>query len=148
MTILTSIAWESVNPFKAISKGIKVYKNHFGEIVVGVGFSNVMKLVMALPSFGFYYLLSNNYPEGVPSWGYIAIFIYFGIVWAVTLMIEQIYVAELYIWYKVYESEKKEAELGGYEAPQSMYKVKKRPSLFDNIADFADENVTKGPERY
>lgn len=148
MTVLTAVAWEPINPFKAIGKGVRVYREQLGEVAVGVGLSNVLKLVMLIPSIGAYYLMDSAYAGDIPSEGYLAILIYFGVIWAITLMVEQIYVAELYIWYKVFEGETRNAELEGYDKPSSMRDVKERPSLFDNVASFADENKTKGPERY
>ena len=146
MTILTSIAWEPLNPFKAMSKGISVYRNHFGSIVMGVGLSNLLKIVMFLPSFLVIIFVNNMYGE-IPLGAMIVVMIYFGTVWAISLMVEQIYVAELYIWYMGYEKEKRVAIKEGFDVPESMTKVK-RPSLFDDVADFQDEYEKLRPEKW
>ncbi len=146
MTILTSIAWEPLNPFKAFKKGLNVYKTHIGSVVMGVGLSNLLKMIMFIPSFLILYLVEKNTGE-VPTEVALGVMIYFGFVWAISLMVEQIYVAELYIWYIGFEKEKQSASERNEEVPKTMLDVK-RPSLFDDFADFQEEYERNRPERY
>lgn len=146
MTILASIAWEPGSPFKAMGKGFRAYKNHLGNFVSGVGFSMLLKLLMIIPTGLVLYFVSETGTE-VSGGLMLGLLIYVGIIWAFSLMVEQVYVAELYLWYMSYEKESKIARDLGQDAPAHMGKAKK-PSLFDNVADLEDENVRIGPERY
>ena len=60
------------------------------------------------------------------------------IVWSLGKLIEQLYVSELYLWYKHYENAIEKAKKTGSTPPKSLYDVPK-PSFTDDVFDLAEE---------
>ena len=50
-----------------------------------------------------------NYPDSL----WMAIIIYIGFSWSLSILIEQLFVAELYLWHLIWEQEKENALLKG-----------------------------------
>lgn len=132
MTMFCAIAWEPIGPFKAAKKGIDVYRGKFSHLGTGVALSRFLTLVTMLPLllvfifFGYAESISPNFIYGV--------MVYFGLTWAFSMIIEQIYVAELYLWYKTYIRAKTTTTYDENFEIKTMHDVKK-PSLFDNTQD-------------
>lgn len=144
MISLSAIAWEPVGPFKAMKKGLKVYKSHFATMVAGIGLSKILKLIVFLPGIVIL-LIAFQFPV-VPDAVLYGVVIYTGIAWAIGIMMEQLYTAELYMWYMMYEKEVEEGQVTG-NIPKNMMEVKK-PSFLDETPDFAVKGIYMGPERY
>lgn len=133
--VLPAIAWEPVSPMEAAKKGMDVYKNHLVHMLTGLYLSKILGFITFVPALIVFVLAVQLqlFSTGL----IIGLVIYIGLTWSFGMMVEQLYTAELYIWYKKFEDEKAKAEYEGTEQPQSMKDVK-RPSIFDDLPDFSD----------
>jgi len=141
MLIMAAIAWEDIPPGKAYQKGKSVYKSNFVEIASSIGISSLFSLLLILPLILIVIIISvANLQVGV--WFIYLLMFYFAFMWSAGLLIEQLFAAELYLWYRVYEKEKEEAEYSNSTVPLSIHSVKK-PSFFDEVPDFITKDRRK-----
>lgn len=146
MTVFTVVAWEELGPKASFDKGFKVFKKQFAEMLTGFGLNKVIGLIMGLPIFLVVLIMNTGaLPQEETMIGLI---IYMSIVWSLSKLIEQLYVSELYLWYKHYELAIADAKNRGVNPPDSIYDVPK-PSFTDNKFDLIKENsnVTYSPLR-
>ncbi|MDA3931530.1 MAG: hypothetical protein PF513_02200 [Tenericutes bacterium] len=137
MTIFTVIAWENLGSKASFDKGYSVFKNRFSEMLVGFGLNKIFGLILVIPiiivSFA---LRAGVLPFQTTS---IALIIYISVVWSLRKLIEQLFVSELYLWYKHYELTIKKADRLGTKPPSSLYDVP-RPSFSDKNYDLLKEH--------
>lgn len=132
MLMLSAIAWEEISPKKAMDKGMYVYKKHFASMATGVGLSRALKLVVFIPII----ILIFAYSSGTVIHEYVwyGAIIYTGFAWSYGILVEQLFTAELYLWYKLYQDQIALAKKNGTTPPSSIGTIK-RPSFIDDIPD-------------
>jgi len=128
--ILPAVAWEDLSPVKAIKKGSNVFRNNIPEFLTGLALTELFSIIVFLPVtiiFILYYKVEIIFPEYV--WYIVLVYIAFA--WSLSFLVEQLYVAELYLWHIKWENEQKIAKAQGKELPKLM--DVKKPSFFDNV---------------
>ena len=128
--ILPIIAWEDDSPKKAYKKGLSILSDIKAEFAVAFGVTGVFTVILMFwPSI----LLSVdakfhlNLPE--PVW--YAVLIYIAFAMSLSFLVEQLYMAELYLWYKEWKREnERRAAIG--KKPIKLNKTTK-PSFIDDI---------------
>jgi hypothetical protein len=138
MLVLTALAWEDIKPKDAYHKAKTVYKKHFIEMLTGISISAVISLMFVVPVI-IIIVLSSNGAIIIGPTILIVMMVWFVLIWCLGMIIEQIYTAELYLWYKVYEDEIETARQKGVNGPSSLYDVP-RPTFFDDVPDMVLRN--------
>jgi hypothetical protein len=137
--ILPAIAWEDMNFIDASKKGLGVLKAHLGEFARGYALTYAAAMVVFLPPAILFLIGTSHHrqpplvhiPEGV----WVAATIYVGLAWSFSLYLEQMFVAQLYLWHMKWERKFEVARLskrplpafGDIEPPALLAKV---PDLF------------------
>ncbi len=141
MLIMAALAWEDIKPKEAYQKAKKVYKEHFMEMLTGISISALISLLFVVPVI--IIILAASYGTLVVGPVLLIILlVWFVLVWCLGMIIEQIYTAELYLWYKVYEDAVEAAKANGEAGPSSINDVK-RPTFFDDVPDMVFQNRNK-----
>jgi hypothetical protein len=138
MMILASVAWEQLPIIKSYKKGLNVFQDNFVEATSAVTISPLISYVCILPLI-LAVLVIDSLEITVGIWFSYAAVIYLTIVYSIGLLIEQIFVAELYLWYKAYENEVDIARMNNDYAPNSLKDIK-RPSLLNDVPDMVFKN--------
>jgi len=126
--ILPAVAWEELSPIKAIKKGLTVLRGNLPEFLTGFALTEVFASIVFLPAAIIFYIDSKFgviFPEFV--WYFVLVYIAFS--WSLTFLVEQLYVAELYLWHIKWEDECQFAKQEGKELPNLP--VNSKPSFFD-----------------
>ena len=139
MTVFTVIAWEKLGPKDSFDKGFDVFKRQFAEMLTGFGLNKITGFLLGIPLI-FAMIILQNATVVNADVTLIILVVYISIVWSVGKLIEQLFVSELYLWYKHYERACAKAKKWGETPPKSMYDVPK-PSFTDSNFDLIDENA-------
>lgn len=144
MLIMSAIAWEDISPSKAYAKGKYVYKKYFVELASSFGLIPLFNIFLLIPLILIIIIISfTGVPLGV--WFIYVMIIYFTLTYSAGLLLEQLFAAELYLWYRVYEKERDQTKIEGHDSPSNLYDVKK-PSFFDDIPSFATKDYHNDKE--
>ncbi|HOD39396.1 MAG TPA: hypothetical protein PKW98_01410 [Candidatus Wallbacteria bacterium] len=139
--ILPGIAWENRGCFDAVKKGLSVFRLHLYEFTSGFVLTELASFIIFFPVALMFALGSAKkgrppiivFPE--QAW-YLAM-VYIAFAWSYTIYLEQMFVAELYLWHIKWEREFDKLRASGDMRPFSFYDVK-RPSLLDDTPDLVE----------
>ncbi len=130
--IFPAIAWERKGIVASTKKGISVATTHFKHFAAGYALTWFAAFLIFLPASLLIWINGKfevDYPDGL----WIAIIIYIGFSWSLSMLIEQLFVAELYLWHLIWEKEKNTATDRG--DPEPSLEDVKRPSIIDGVPD-------------
>ena len=130
--IYPAIAWEKGSIIKAVKRGLGVARNHSTEFATGFAITEMAAVLVFLPP-GILFLLSGKFDITFPDrvW-YVTIF-YCGFAWSFSVLLEQLFTAELYLWSRMWNIECDKAKRAGEILPE-LHEIR-RPSILDNISD-------------
>lgn len=120
--MLPAIAWENLGTLKSFKKGLKILKDVKESFVVAYGATGVFAaLVMLIPGLIYYAdaKLELNLPETV----WYGVLIYMAFAASLSLLVEQLYMAQLYLWHMLWEKQKTTKKFG----------TTMKPSFFDKV---------------
>lgn len=132
--ILPAIAWEDYGSIEAIKRGIKVLKKTYAEIFFSIIQTSVIGFLalLPLPIVVWMVFVFNGNPQACLT--VIVLFVGYAVfVGALCKYIGQMFAASLYIWYKKWERETRNARINHTSEP-SLYDIP-MPSLLDDIPD-------------
>lgn len=128
--IMPAIAWEDLGPIAAVKKGTKTLRNTKGHFLAAYGLTEVFFLGVLLPPCLIYTLddkLSLALPE--PFWWFVLIYI--ACATSLTYLIEQLYVAQLYLWHINWEKDC--ARLKAQKKIPPKFSASKPPVFFEDF---------------
>ena len=128
--IMPAIAWEDLDPIAAVKKGTKTLKNTKGHFLAAYGLTEIFFLVVFLPPCLIYSLddkLALALPE--PFWWFVLIYI--ACATSLTYLIEQLYVAQLYLWHINWEKDC--ARLKAQKKIPPKFSASKSPVFFEDF---------------
>jgi hypothetical protein len=128
--ILPAVAWEELSPLKAIKKGLNVFRNNIPEFLTGFALTELFSTIVFLP-VTIIFIVHYNVEIIFPEYVWYIVLVYIAFAWSLAFLVEQLYVAELYLWHIKWENEQKIARAQGKELPELMDVEK--PSFFDNV---------------
>lgn len=134
--ILPAIAWENLSFGKAIKKGIMVFKVHLSEFVTGFVLTWAVAVIIFLPP-GILFYISDKLEVAFPTWVWIITIIYIAFAWSYSIYLEQMFIAELYLWNLKWEKQIEEEKRIG--KPFSRLRDVRRPSLLDEIPELLEK---------
>ena len=129
--ILPAIAWENMSFVEATQKGLIVLKTHLGEFASGYALTYAAAAVVFLPPAIVLWLGTNHHHLGplvnFPDAVWVATIIYCGLAWSFSLYLEQMFVAQLYLWHMKWERKFEVARL--MRRPLPEFKEIEPPAL-------------------
>ncbi|MEA3342949.1 MAG: hypothetical protein U9Q92_02185 [archaeon] len=94
---LPAIAWENRGPFSAFRKSIEIIRKHPVQFLTTYTLTGVAALFMAIPLVIIFYLDDAGMAFSTVFW--MAVIIYEGFVWTLSIYLEQMSVGMLYLWH-------------------------------------------------
>ncbi|KPV41837.1 hypothetical protein AN478_00410 [Thiohalorhabdus denitrificans] len=132
--ILPAVAWEKRGTMAAYKKGLGVATAQKSEFASGFVLTELLGAMVFLPPAILFFLsdkLEVTFPDGV----WFLTIIYIGFAWSFSMLLEQLFTAELYLWHLLWERDCDRARESGDPAP-SLQGVK-RPSFIDREPDLS-----------
>ena len=139
--ILPAIAWENLGVFKATKKGLAVLRAHLGLFGSGYALTYAAAAVAFLPVAIIFELGTRHHGNpplvSFPDYVWVATIIYMGFAWSLSMYLEQMFMAQLYLWHLKWESETAKAIKEGKPPPvfNSVLRpelLRKTPGLFSD----------------
>lgn len=112
--IMPAIAWENLGFFAATKKGLSVLRAHFGDFGSGYALTYAAAAIVFLPP-GIIFELGKgrhgnppliHFPDSV----WVGTIIYVGLAWSFCIYLEQMFMAQLYLWHMKWESKVEKAK--------------------------------------
>ncbi|HVS33788.1 MAG TPA: hypothetical protein VMS98_20300 [Thermoanaerobaculia bacterium] len=140
--ILPAIAWERMGFIRGTKRGLAVFRSQLGRFAEGFAITELATIVLFLPP-ALLAMLTRSFDVTLPTGVWVAVIIYTGCAWSYSIYLEQMYMAELYLWNLKWERTSKARELRG-EEPLAFDKVP-RPHLLDNVHDLLEPAARNRP---
>jgi len=142
--ILPAIAWENMNFVQATLRGLVVLKNHLGEFARGYALTYAAAAVVFVPP-GIVFLLGGRHRHMAPLVHFpdavwVATIIYCGLAWSFCLYLEQMFVAQLYLWHMKWE--RKFAVAQATKRPLPAFTDIEPPALLAKVPGFFAQKVS------
>ncbi len=142
--ILPAIAWENMTFVQATQKGLTVLKTHLGEFARGYALTYAAAAVVFLPPAIVFELGTRHrhlaplvhFPDAV----WLATIIYCGLAWSFSLYLEQMFVAQLYLWHMRWERKFEVARL--MKRPLPEFKDIEPPALLAKVPGFFPHDLS------
>lgn len=140
--ILPSIIWEHLGFARGVKKGLVVLRAHVGLFGTGYALTYAAAAVAFLPAAIVLALGTGHHgnppPIHLPSWVWMATIIYVGCAWSLSLYLEQMFMAQLYLWHMRWQEAVAKAKQAGEPAPtfDSVPRpelLSKTPGLFASV---------------
>ncbi|MDP2232365.1 MAG: hypothetical protein Q8K89_01925 [Actinomycetota bacterium] len=132
--IYPAIAWEGASPVAAIKRGLGVATAHKTEFATGFVMTELAATIVFVPP-GIVFLLSDRAGLQFPQWVWLATILYSAFAWSFTIMLEQLFTAELYLWHLLWRRECTNAAESGTAAPE-LCDIRP-PALTDRLPSLA-----------
>lgn len=136
--ILPAIAWENLGFWKATKKGLGIFRAHLSVFVTGFVLTGLAAAIVFLPP-ALLFSISDGMEIAFPDWVWVVTSIYVAFAWSYSIYLEQMFIAELYLWNYKWEKEVVKAQQEGKPIPS--LKDIPRPSLLDDIPSLMDKAV-------
>jgi hypothetical protein len=106
--IMPAIAWENLGVFAATKKGLSVLRAHLGDFGSAYALTYAAAVIVFLPPFIIFELGKGrhgsppliHFPDSV----WVGTIIYIGLAWSFCIYLEQMFMAQLYLWHMKWES--------------------------------------------
>lgn len=122
--ILPAIAWEHLGFFKGVKKGLAVLRAHLGLFASGYALTYLAAAVVFLPAVVVLELGTGHHGGAplihFPSYVWMLTVIYMGFAWSLSMYLEQMFMAQLYLWHMKWEQLATQAQAEGRPVPTFM----------------------------
>lgn len=136
--IYPAIAWENHGIRKSIKKGFHVGWMRKKEMAAGFVLTELAAFVIFLPA-SLLLIFSNKTGVEFNDAVWVMVILYIGFAWSFAMFIEQLFVAELYLWHVMWEKECRLRKLK--KLPMPEFNEIKRPCLMDDVNDMEKTNI-------
>lgn len=131
--ILPGICWEKRGPWGATKRGWKIFRSHKGEFISGFFMTELAAAIVFLPVALVFFAVSE-FEIKLSDVEWYVVILYTGAAWSYTMYLEQIFSAELFMWYKKWEEINIKSDT---VIPLSEIE---KPSLLDEVFEFQNKN--------
>lgn len=142
--VLPAIAWEDRGFVGAIRRGYGIFRDNIAAIATGFSLTYLVAAVLFAPVGILLELSSEGIVQLTATQWYLVIG-YIGGAWSLSIYLEQMFVADLFLWHKEWEQAVAAAEREGRDPP-SMREVP-RPTLLDDVASLEERKLPGGGSR-
>lgn len=129
--IMPAIAWENLSFFEATKKGLAVLRAHLGDFARGYALTYAAAAIILIPPGIIFELGTGRHgnppPIHFPDSVWMATLIYVGLAWSFCIYLEQMFMAQLYLWNMKWEQKVDEAL--DARRPLPAFKDVDRPEL-------------------
>ncbi len=139
--VLPAIAWEDRGFVGAVRRGYEVFRNNVAAVATGFSLTYLIAGVLFLP-VGILLELANEGLVSLTATQWYLVIGYSGAAWSLSIYLEQMFVADLFLWHTEWEQAVAAAERRG-EEPPSMREVP-RPTLLDDVASLEERKLPGG----
>ncbi len=144
--ILPAIAWEHLGFFKGVKKGLTVLRAHMRLFASGYALTYAAAFVAFLPAAIALTVGTgrHGHPPLVqfPDYVWVAIIIYMGCAWSLSLYLEQMFMAQLYQWHMAWQQAAAKAAVAGQRVPR--FDEIPRPEILSKTPGLFEESPTPG----
>ncbi len=130
--MLPGIAWDDLSTKNSFKRGSTILKRHFIQFATGFTLSKFLDMLVFLPPT-ILILITTKMDIQVPDIVWLITIIYCAFGWSYTILMEQIFTAELYLWHLRWELELEQPVDDDKNIPK-LSDVR-RPSLLDEYTD-------------
>jgi hypothetical protein len=128
---LPAIAWEGKGPASGFKQTFKIVKTHPLQFLSTYALTLAAATLIALPLIPYY--IAAEAEIVLPTWTYIVVIIYSGIVWTAEIYLEQMSLALLYMWHLKWVDRGATGQLS--DVPQ--------PSLLDEVHELVPRQIPR-----
>jgi hypothetical protein len=133
--ILPAIAWENMNFIDATKKGLAVLKAHLAVFASGYALTYAAAAIAFLPPALLLFFGTGHHGQPplfrVPDFLWVCSIVYTGLAWSFCLYMEQMSMAELYLWHQKWERMYEVARLS--KRPLPLFKDIEPPVLLVKV---------------
>ncbi|MGI6241860.1 MAG: hypothetical protein ACOYJW_08020 [Candidatus Omnitrophota bacterium] len=135
--ILPGIAWDNLNFFQATKKGLVILRTHLSTFIAGFILTDLAAVIIfIMPAILFF--LSDKFNVVFPDWVWFVTMIYIAFGWSYALYLEQLVMANLYLWNYKWEKEVARARREGRSIP-TLEQIP-CPSVLDEVYELAEKS--------
>ena len=135
--IMPGIVWENLDVFAATKKGLAVLRAHLRDFGSGYALTYAASSIIFLPPAIIFELGTGRHgrppPIHFPDSVWVGVIIYMGFAWSLSIYLEQMFMAQLYLWHMKWEEQARAAAEANLDPP-SFYSVE-RPQLLAGAPD-------------
>lgn len=135
--ILPAIAWENMNFIDATKKGLAVLRAHLAVFASGYALTYAAAAIAFLPPALLFTFGTSHHGQPplfqVPDFLWACCIVYIGLAWSFCLYLEQMSMAELYLWHQKWERAFEVARLS--TRPLPAFKDIEPPVLLVNVSN-------------
>lgn len=139
--VLPAIVWEKRGLGDALSRGYEVFRSNVVAFATGFTLTAVVTLVVFLPAGIVLWLAEEGILQLSPTQWYLVL-AYVGFAWSVSIYLEQLFTADLFLWHVEWEQAVAAAEAAG--EPEPDLRDVPRPSLLDDVASLSERKLPGG----
>jgi hypothetical protein len=107
--ILPAVAWENLGFGVAVKKGFAILKAHLGDFANGYALTYLTAVIVFLPAAIIFELGTGRHGNPplihFPEYVWVGVIIYMGFAWSFCIYMEQMFMAQLYLWHLKWEEE-------------------------------------------
>jgi hypothetical protein len=133
--ILPAIAWENMSFIDATKKGLAVLRAHLAVFASGYALTYAAAAIAFLPPALLFFFGTSHHGQPplfrVPDFLWVCCIIYIGLAWSFCLYLEQMSMAELYLWHQKWERKYEVARLS--KRPLPLFKDIEPPVLLVKV---------------
>jgi hypothetical protein len=133
--IFPAIVWEEDNWSTSIKKGLGVLRFHYKQFAAGFVLTQASAALVFLPAAIFFYIDGKESIGEFPDFVWHIVIVYTSFAWSYSIYIEQMFVADLYLWHKIWQRECDVAESNGEPLPE-LSDVSS-PSFLDGVDELS-----------
>lgn len=143
--IYPALAWEKLSVFNSLKKGLSVARLHKAEFSAGFFITLAASVAVFVPPM-IMFILSEEFGVIFTDFEWFVLIGYCALAWSFSLYLEQMFVAELYLWHLIWEKEVDQAKKEGRPLPK--LEDVKRPSIMDSVADLHLTNINTAKNQH
>jgi len=139
--ILPALAWEGRRFRPALSRGYEVFRDNIAAVATGFSLTYLVAAALFLP-VGVLLEATDLGIVALSTTQWYLVIGYVGAAWSFSIYLEQMFVADLFLWQREWEQAVAAAERQGRDRP-SMRDVP-RPTLLDGVASLEERKLPGG----
>jgi hypothetical protein len=119
--VVPAIAWEGLGPVEAARRGVEILQENQAEFARGYVLTYVATFAAAIPAALIFLLGSSRHGAPIiafPEWVWVGEIIYLGLLWSLSIYLEQLFMAQIYVWHLTWERAMREALDTGAKLPE------------------------------
>lgn len=119
--VVPAIAWEGLGVVEAANRGIDILRENKAEFARGYALTYVATFAAAVPAALVILLGSSRHGSPIivfPQWVWAGLIIYLGLLWSLTIYLEQLFMAQIYLRHLTWERAVRDALDQNKEMPE------------------------------